>query len=234
MIESLLQIFTTREIATLFWVAVFASWILTKKDVRLSVWECLKSLAVMWKFFFLLFLYIAITLFVLSELSVWNIDFIKITIYWVFGWSVIAFVNSGKLHQEKGYLWKIFQDILNITVLIAFLVNFYTFPLWLELILVPFVTILGTFTFFAGTKDEYKIVHKYLSYVEVIFGVAILTFCLGKAFFDIRSIANLDTLNEILLPIYLSILLIPFLYAMSWYAQYEQSVIRRKFMRKGI
>lgn len=233
MTESLLNVFSSRELATLFWVAVFSAWILTKKDVRVSIWEFLKSVVALWKFFLLLFLYITFTLLILYELSIWNTDLVKVTVYWVFGWSIIAFVNAGKLHQEKGYLLKIFKEILNVAVLIAFFVNFYTFPLWLELILVPFAVTLSLLTFFSSTKDEYKILHTFLSRVQIVFGTAIFIFCISKAVANIQSITSTSALHELILPIYLSILLLPFLYALSWYARYEQNVRRRRFLRKN-
>ncbi len=231
-VSLLYTIFTTRELATIFWVAVFSAWILTKKDVRSSIWAFLKSIVPLGKFFFLLFLYIAITLLILYELSIWNTGLTKTTIYWVFGWSIIAFINSGKLHQEKGYLFKVFREVLNITILIAFFVNFYTFPLWIELILVPLAITLSLLTFFSGTKDEYKILYTFLNRVQIVFGIAIFIFCISRAVEDIESLASTSTIHELILPIYLSILLLPFLYALSWYARYEQNIRRQKFVRK--
>lgn len=232
MIEFLFSTFSTRELATIFWVAVFSAWAITKKDIRSSIWAFLKSVVPLGKFFFLLFLYIAITLLILYELSIWNTSLTKTTIYWVFGWSIIAFINSGKLHQEKGYLHKVFREVLNITILIAFFVNFYTFALWIELILVPFAVTLSLLTFFSGTKDEYKILNTFLNRVQIVFGTAIFIFCISKAVEDIESLASTSTIHELILPIYLSILLLPFLYALSWYARYEQNVRRQKFVRK--
>lgn len=232
MIEFLFSTFSTRELATIFWVAVFSAWAITKKDIRSSIWAFLKSVVPLGKFFFLLFLYIAITLLILYELSIWNTSLTKTTIYWVFGWSIIAFINSGKLHQEKGYLLKVFREVLNIAILIAFFVNFYTFPIWFELILVPFTVTLGLLTFYSGTKDECKILHTFLNRVQIVFGTAIIIFCISKAVIDIRSIANTSAIHELILPIYLSILLLPFLYALSWYAKYERNVRCQRFVRK--
>ncbi len=234
MIESLFSIFSSRELATLFWVVVFTIWVIRKDNVLASVWSFIKSFSALWKFLLLLALYISTVLYVLSELSIWNTEMLKVTIYWIFGWSVVAFINSGKLLQKKGYLRSIFKDIFNITVLIAFFVNLYTFPLWFELLLVPFAVTLGTLTFFSSTKEEYKIVYKFLNYVQITFGTAVLVFCVSNALINIQTIANWSVVVELLLPVYMSILLLPFLYAMSWYSRYEQVIIRQRHARKSL
>jgi hypothetical protein len=230
MIENLLTIFTSRELATIFWVGVLAIWVLSYKTVRESLWGVIKSIFSMWKYFLLLLLYISLFIFLLYKISLWNTDLLKVTIYWIFGWSIIAFVNINRIHNEKGYLRKVAIEIAGLAVLIAFFVNFYTFPFWFELFLVPFAVLLSLLSVVAGMKQEQKQVHEFLGYVQITFGTAILFFCLYQAITDISAFANFTTLHEFLLPVVLSVMLLPFLYLMSMYGEYEQRKIREKYL----
>lgn len=225
-------IFTTRELATFFWVAIFLLWVLTKKEVRGSIWVFLKSVARLWKFFFLHFLYISLIFVILYETITWNTHLTKITIYWIFGWSLISFANSAMIHRKKGYLVKIFREILNVTVLITFIVNFYTFPILVELFLVPFVFLVITLTAVAEMKDEHKEASVFLNYTQIIFGFGILSFSLYQVLVNIQTFASYTTLLEFLLPIILSLMLLPFLYGMSLYGEFEQKRVRKKFLNK--
>lgn len=81
MIEQILQIFSTREIATFIWICVLVVYVLWSKNVRKSVIEAIKSLG--HRFFiiglFSLVIYTLLLVFILQKLSYWDNTLIKDT-----------------------------------------------------------------------------------------------------------------------------------------------------------
>ncbi len=229
----LIEPFNSRELATIFWVILFAVWSFFQKDVAKSLFGLIKAAAGLWKFFLILFLYIGLSIYLLHELNIWNIKLLKVTIYWIFGWSLIAFMSTPNIKDKKEYFKKVLKDSINLTVLIAFFVSLYVFPFWFEFFLVPFAVLLGLLALVSGMKEEYKGVKGIFENAQVTFGTAIMVFCLYEAFVDIGTLANFTNLTELLLPIVLSLMLLPLLYALSWYGQYEQRKIREKYLSKS-
>lgn len=230
--DIIFYIFNTREVSIIFWITGLSIWLLTKSEVRQSLLGLVGSIFVMRKFFLFHFIYIGLSILFLFYMGFWNDDLLKITIYWIIGSSIVSFVNSPRIHRDKNYLKKTLKEMAGLAVAITFIVNLYPFPLPVELLLVPFAfTIIGM-TVVAEMKEELKQVHKFLSFIQIILGLVILLFSLYQALANFKTFSSYTTLQEFFLPIILSIMLLPFLYGMSLYGEYEQKKIREKFINK--
>jgi hypothetical protein len=168
----------------------------------------------------------------LERIGFWDVDLLKITIYWIFGWSFVLFLNANKVRTEKGFLKKQIIGLLQLTAIVAFVVNFYTFPLWLELILVPFVTIIFTIGEFSKTIEPK--VYKVLNGASIYIGSILLLVDFYLTVANFKVFASVETLREFILPIVLSVMLLPFIYSLSWYAHYEQRVRTERQLTKNL
>ena len=235
-LEQITTIFNNREIATIFWVIVLLLWALIKsKDFRKSLRDLFTVAFNLRKFFFLMTIYIFISITLLYKIGLWNLGLTKISIFWFFGWAVFSLLSPPKIEGKKRNLKKMVINLLGFTAVISFVSNMYSFSLWLELCLVPFVILLAALSAVSAhdPNTKNKSGGRVFNGMWVCLGVVIFGFSLYKAFTDLNNFASIGTLQEFLLPILLSLIFVPFVYALSVYSRWEQNKIRERVLREN-
>lgn len=231
---NILSIFNNREIATIVWLIVLVFWLLIKQPTfHKSIFGLLGSIIRMWKYFLVMLGYVALSIFMLHKVHFWDVSFVKVTVFWFFGWAVVMFTNSMKIREENGYLKKTIFKIIGLSIFISFISNFHSFALWLELLLVPFVLLLAGVSAVAGFDKKYDSVEKFTKGLLTIVGLVVFCASFYKTIMHFNDFASKSTLQEFLLPILLSFMFIPFIYALSVYGRWEQNKIRDKFMKRS-
>ncbi len=141
-----MTIFNNRELASGLWLAAFLIWALSYQPVRQSL-RNLMAAALKWKILVpvgLIALYTTATVSGLNAVGFWTQALFKDTVLW-FLISGLAFafelVTEG---GGEGILKRAVTGSVKIVIVIEFLVGAYTFPLPVELILVPFVALFPT------------------------------------------------------------------------------------------
>lgn len=230
---SILHIFNNREIATIVWAIALLVWVLIKQPTFYkSILGLLGSVVRMWKYFLPMLVYVALSIFILHKLCLWDTSLMKVTIFWFFGWAVVMFVNSMKIGRENGYLKKIIFDMVGLAIFISFISNFYSFSLWFELLLVPFVGLLAGMSALAGFDKKYDLVGKFTNGTLIGIGLIVFIVSLYKTVVHFNDFATVGTLQEFTIPILLSLMFIPFAYAFSLYGRWEQERVRANFLKK--
>lgn len=157
----------------------------------------------------------------LRSMGMWSLDLMKDTIVWfLFGGIPLAF-SSFASRSNDYHFFGTFLDTIRVTVLVEFLVNEYTFSLPVEFVFVPFVTIILMLRGYASAFEEYSQVHSILGWMQGIIGLAILAFVVSRAISNIDSLLTIHTAQELLLTPMLSLLLLPFVYAVLIYLSYD-------------
>lgn len=230
MIEKVTTIFNNREIATLLCIFAFLLWASVGRfGFYKSILNLLKLVIVLWKILIPMFLYIGLSIFILYRLNLWNIGLIKVTLYWFFGWAFIMLINISKIRNENGYIRNIVKEIIGLAVIISFLVDFYTFPLWVEIFFVPFTIILAGLTAMSHFYEKYQKANVFLNCTTIILGFGILGLSLCKMILNFKSFYTFTVLQEFLLPILLSFMFLPFLCILSKYLEWENKIKIAKF-----
>ncbi len=170
-------------------------------------------------------LYSSVLVFVFHKFNLWHASNIKDTIYWFFGVAFVMLVNVSKADEEN-YFKRLLLSSLKLAVFLEFLIKLYDFDLWLELILVPFITLVLMLMVVAGTDEKYSQLHKILERIQVIFGLSILIYVAYKLVGDFSGFATLDHVQEFLLPLALTVAYLPFIYAAALYSKYEEVFVR--------
>lgn len=178
--------------------------------------------------------YVILSVFVLHELSLWNTSLLKITIFWFFGWAIVVLMNSNKAGVEKHYLKNTLAGIMGLTVLVSFITDFYTFPFFVEIFLVPFAVFITVLATYSGMKNIYRPVHIFLNWIMIAFGILILGINLYRAISNFKDFATIGTLQELLLPILLSTMFLPFIYLLVVYMKYQSKKVMDKFTKEKI
>ena len=226
------ELFNNREIAITLRTTVFFGWAFSRKEVRRSIFQLVKT-------FFspkiiipftLLFTYSFLVVLLFREIHIWSLSNLKETIYWfIFSGIIIAFRSVVDETTEKP-IRKIIKELVAFTIILEFIVNTYVFKLLVELFFVPTIAFLTAVYTCATIKTEYKIVEKILGTLLAIIGIAMFTQALIQIYYDFDKFARLDTLTDFILPPILTISILPAIYLLLLYASYELLFIRLDLM----
>ena len=220
--------FSSREKAFSLWLLIFLTIMLFKESIRKSIYEVIKSFfhIKVFSIFVGMLIYIALVIKFLYKIGLWEFSLTKDTIFWILGTAFVFLINTNKATQNINYFKNVVLDSFKFIVVLEFIINFYTYNFWIEIILIPILTILSLGNSLAGTKPEYKQVKKFLDSILAIFGIYLTIYIIGKVVIDYKSLINTYNLVTFILPILLTITLIPYLYLFALAMAYETLFIR--------
>lgn len=229
--RSLFQIFSTRELSILIWISVVVIAMLFKKELRQSIGEILKQLftGVIGIVLLLMIVYVSLLLFLLYKLHVWNFSLFKDTAFWFSSVALVLFFTMNKA-KDHNYFREIVKENLKWTMFTEFVVNFYTFSIISELVFIPSIVLLGALQAFAATDKQYDQVGTVLRKTTLVIGAFIFLYVVYKTVRYYDQVFTIQNLFAFLLPPILTFLLIPFLYLLALYMNYEELFIHVRFM----
>ena len=230
MISKLQNIFNNREIAIGIWVTFIAIIAIFTKPVK----QFLKSVITIlfcrkFVIFYIVFLfYLGLVIYLLYDIGLWSIALLKDTIFWVIFVELPLFIKTIQKAKDNHFFIELIKDNLAIAAIIEFVINFWTFSLVIEIIIVPITVFICFLYVLAVREQKYLKVKQFFDWMFVIIGL----FCIintGKHLYDNpMAFFNLSTLQEFLLPLLLLLLNLPVIYGLALYNTYEQVFIRVK------
>jgi len=225
--------FNNREIAVAFWLAVIFIWSLTKKDVRSSFSALLKTLFT-WKIVLPLtgmLAYIALCIALLARANFWHWSNFKDTLLWTIGSAFGLFLRSNEAGGDEKFFRSAVYENLKFVAMLEFVVNMYTFPLWVEIVFVPLVALIVLINEYAKWKEEegFGKVRSLSAGLLGIIGIGVLAFTVSQVVGDLREFATAQMLFDLVLPFMLTSFLLPFIYMMALLIQYETLFMRIDF-----
>ncbi len=221
----------SREIAILIWLGLILGYAAVKsRDVRRSFGGLVS--AFLQRKILLSFgaaaLYSAVCVWLLWQLGVWEWANLKTTLLWGITFAFVTIMDVGKLETQPRPLRRIANEAVNATALIVFIAEFHTFPLWGELILVPILVMIGGMIAVGESKPEAAPAVRLLKFLQVVAGLSLLIYSLGRVFQDLRDFATLTTARELAVPMLLSLMFLPFLYLLILWVSYENASHRMR------
>lgn len=226
-----MDVFNNREIAILIWAILFLGWCLSQDKIRSSLKTVIKAAfsRLLLKVYGAMLLYIFAMIYCLHEMAIWEHGQTKNTVIWIFSVALISLFRSNSIMEDPHYFRTAIKDNLNLIIVLEFILTFYTFNLFGELILVPVGAIFGGMKALTEGKAEHEIVDRFLSRIFIAFGI----FIIGNAVYNLAQgfteFATTETLADFYTPPLLSLLYLPFVYVLSLYSTYERVFIRIKF-----
>ena len=172
----MLEVFTTRELAMFIWFLIFCIASFLNNKIRksiINVIKCLLSIKLVVPFF-MLFLYTCILTLILQLFSIEITKFIKDILLWFIFAGIPFSYSSISKDIDSVYFKKYIFDNIKVIAVLEFMVSTFTFKLWIELIIIPIIIIISILDAIAKMKEEYKSVHKFLSYILSLIGIYIV------------------------------------------------------------
>lgn len=230
---------SNREIAILFWmIAIFTVLIYISKSSN-ALFGVLKA-------FFakkLVYCYVVIVVYLFLMIEIfkktifWEAFLFKDFAIWLVGFALVSFFNINKINTNSE-LVKRFLKIFSATIIIDFSINFFTFNLVWELIIIPVISFIAILQYFAESNKEkpgYEKVSSFLKWVLAIIGFYFLGYLMHKLYHNHNEILKINNLKSFLIPVILSVLYFPVILLFASLMKYEnifQEINRYRFLDK--
>lgn len=226
-----MSILSTREWATLIWGCIFMLYVLCHREIRKSLWNVIviffdKKLRILWE---IILLYVLTITMVFCYLPIWENIYIKDIIIWFLFSGLIYCMNAVSSEADETYIKKILKDNLKFTMILEFFMSTFTFNIWIELAIIPVITIITVMNVIAEKKEEYKSVHKLLDSILAIAGFWIFYETIKIGINEYKQLNIINTLVSFIIPIVYLILIIPLEYILELYSKYEVLFLRMTF-----
>ncbi len=162
--------------------------------------------------------------------GVWYPSMIKATVVWFVSSGFALFFNLNSVLGQPTFFRRKVLSLLAPSVFVEYLLNFFAFSFFAELILQPVLAVLVMLSIVASKDPQYRRVKPLVDTLLALAGISVLCF---TVFQFIRLWEQLDgqalALN-FALPVWLTIGILPFIYLIAIYARYEQSFTRINFL----
>ena len=230
-----MDIFSTRELATAFWVGAIliavGMAIVTNKKIRqgfIGVLKCFfnRKLRKLWEIYFL---YIGIITLMFSRFPIWKNIYLKDIILWTLFSGLTICMNAVAGESDEKYISKVLKDNIRFTVVTEFLLSTFTFSFWVELIIIPITTVIVLFDTVAEHKSDAIAVHKLLQDVMAFAGLCVILQTVRVGILEYRELNVINTLVSFFIPIVYLLLVTPLEYAFELYSKYEMLFIQMHF-----
>lgn len=224
-----LGIFNNRELASATLVILFFAWASYKNgDVIAGLKLVLKTLCQRAIVITLasLFLYISLIVYGLYNLEVWNIGQLKNTVLWFTFVGFVQLLNTTNIKDPKLHLQTSLNAQVKLIVLVEFLVAFHSFGYIAELALVTVASLLACCSTFSQNKPEYKQAKKLCDFILATIGILVLSDSLFTIYLEPDKFFGLKTFRDFLVPMLLSVSLLPYTYCFYYFLAYERAFIK--------
>lgn len=232
LINSIVNSLNTREMAIIIWLIVFLILILFIKNTRKSVIDILKAFRSIKLIipFIGMTLYISLILYLLFCIGLFNISLIKDTIFWFIIGAFPLFLKANDIEKKyKNFFRNNAFKFMALPTVFSFLINFYTFNIIIELILIPVSILIICLIVVSKTDEKYKPAEKFFSFLITIIFIYLILNVIYNLLINPKGFFNIDTGITYILPTILTITLLPYIYALALYIEYEEfySLLKR-------
>lgn len=226
--------FSSRELALSIWLILGIAYLIYSPTFRPHVKKlarCFFSVYIMTPIVGL-GLYVAILSYLLIEIGLWDLGQYKNVSLWFVCVGIYSLFKITSINQGQEYLKQTFADLFKLTTLFEFVVTFYSFNFWIELILIPLMTLIMLMSAFSQNKKEHQIVSRLLDKVIISIGLCVITYICHLIILDPSDIFNENTFYDFIVPIALTVGVLPYLYILMTYMEYGRSSQRLRIKLK--
>ncbi len=224
---------TNRDIALVVWLTVVAVLVLVRPSGRRGVMDLVRL--VRGKIAVLLLAYAAWTAgaaAVAYGFGIWETGLLKDTLVWFAVPGMALLFGFQKAYEGRGFFGRTLVRVIGLTALVEFYVTLGAFDLWVELLLLPALVLLSAMSAVAGMKPETRAVKPVVDRLTALVGLLLL---IGTAAYLVRNWEQLDKTELALtfvLPIWLTVATLPFVFLFSLLANYETTFMRIDFFSR--
>lgn len=216
-----------REVANLTWLGLLVlglavlSW--TNRDVGRALLAVLRALVqrTFLTIGVLIAIWVSASVAILARLDLWRWDNLKTTILWAVTVAPVAIYQFRRAEKGRAFFRQSIIETIAATTFVQFLIDEYSFPLWVELLLVPVLSFVAMLHVVAQTKPAFRSAERLFASLLVIAAVAYFGSAIIQLASNPKGFFRYETLREFLTPVLLTVMFLPVVYGLAVYAAYE-------------
>ncbi|PKL67012.1 MAG: hypothetical protein CVV28_08120 [Methanobacteriales archaeon HGW-Methanobacteriales-1] len=232
LINSVTSSLSTREIAIIILLFVFLIIIFSIKSTRKAIFDLLRIILSAKKViipFIGMTLYISLILYLLYYIELFNISLVKNAIFWFIIGAIPLFYKTNDIEKKyKNFFRNNVIECFALPAIFSFLINFNTFNVIIELILISIIIFIVLLISVSKTNAKYKPAEKFFSIILVIIFLCLILNFIYNLFINPNGFLSKNTLITFILPAILTIFLLPYIYALALYIEYDSFYSRLK------
>jgi hypothetical protein len=221
-----------REWATLVWLGVAIVVVLWWKPTRQPFLSLIRNatISVLGVLVAGLWVWTAGIVFLGEQAHLWSTDLLKDTAIWAVG-PALALVYRLNT-TDASFFRRALLGTVRLSVLVEFYLNLRVFGFVEELVLLPVVTFVALLATFASTDQKYRQVKQVFDFALAASGIAVLTYVTITLIANWRQEDPLHDLRELLLPAWLTVGAVPYIYGVSLLFNYQGAFWRLAWSSK--
>jgi hypothetical protein len=214
----------SRDWATVFWLVVLLAGLLPRLEIRVSLGSVFRTLANATVLIPLVLLtgYIGALLVGLRRIDFWDLGLLRDTVYWFILTALVLFFNWPKI-SRPGYLRRVLVQELGAALILSFYLDLYTFHVVVEIIL-QFLLFLALSiealakyqTIYPGAVHVKPLANGFLSFA----GLGVFIGVTARIVSRFPEVLTFRTLKELLLPVWLTIGVVPLIFLLGLWMAY--------------
>lgn len=221
-----------RQMALVFWAIVLLVWCATKNEVRSSLAAVGRSLVNPKILGPILFLAAWASALVYGghRVGLWHHELAADTAFWFVTAGLVMFVNSPESVKDPHFFRRKAMATLGVTAAVEVFSEVFVLRLPVELLLQPFLGLLGGVSVVAAQRPEHRQVKVFVQGLIAVASVTLLGY-VAVSLADNWNVTDKGELfHQFALPVWLTLGVLPLIYAFGLYATYE-SVFLRMFWK---
>ena len=227
MMVQILESLNNRETAVLIWLGLIVLGLLSRRDLRDSLRAVVASVLQPAILILLLALaaWIGLELWVAARVGLWNTTLTKDAVLWTVGSAGVLGFNAIQKASDTQFFRRTVRGTFRVAVVVEFFLNLYVLSLVGELALQFVVAVLSMMVAFTEFKPEYRSVKAFCQGVLSLIVLALVAYTVGQTYLYWDQINRSNLLLKLVLPIWLTMGLLPFLWMLSVFAVYEMAFV---------
>jgi hypothetical protein len=220
-----------RELAVLVWAAIGFVSTLSRSEMRVWVWRIIVAYLHPQMLTTLLALaaYALALVWLGEQGALWDTSLTNDTIIWFVTVALVLHLNSNQVSEDRHFLQRRFGQAVAGTVLIEGFVNLFVLPLPVELFLFPFLLFLVAMAAVAEMKKETAVVAHAANAALGIIGIGLIVFVVVQFVSGFGDVDWAHVGRVLFLPVWLTVGLLPAIYALGFYAACDSAFRRIDF-----
>lgn len=219
---------TSREQATLFWMAVVALFAMSSPPVRVATLNALRALfhPVLLVSALVFAAYMTVGVLAAKHFGIWEARQLKDTLVWTATAGIVFLFSAHQISNQVAWIRTQLRSMVRVSVFLAVFLNFKSFPLPVELVLIPALVFLTAMSAVVEGDPEYAPVESAVSWLLAIAGILMLLIASLSFARTSGQDEILDLASDLGLAVWLPLLALPLVYLFGVYSEYELSLLR--------
>jgi len=217
-----------RQIATLLWFAVILAYCLALPSVRSSLVGVVRTALhpKIWSIVLLLGAWSLGLVYLGAKVGWWTDDLAADTWFWFFTTALVLLFNFEKASKEPDFFIKASKEIFGLTLVLGFLSDLYVLSIPIEFVAQGVLAFVAMLAVVAGTQEKTEAVQKLANGCLSAAGLAVLILAIVSLVRSWSSDDLPDLARQLLMPAWMTLGVLPYIYCVGLYAAYEHVFLR--------